>query len=113
MKIIISELPPNINKFIGRDAKWQYQNEKKAYHKLVKMETIENNPCYTHCDMVVTYHFKDRRIRDTHNMTKCLLDALVEAKIIIDDNYMVLNTYTEKGLYDKGNSYIEIDIQEV
>ena len=32
---------------------------------------------------------------------------------IIDDNYMVLNTYTEKGVYDKNNSYVEVEIKEV
>ena len=104
MKIIIPSLPPNINKYIGRNAIWDYQKEKKQYHKLVKLSTTGNNPCVTKCDMIVTYHFPDRRIRDTHNLTKCLLDSLVEAKIIIDDNYMVLNTYTEKGVYDKNNS---------
>lgn len=113
MKIKISQLPPNINKYIGRTNIWDYQKQKKDYHKLVKLETTGNNPCFTRCNMVVTYHYPDRRIRDTHNLTKCLLDALVEAKIIIDDNYMVLNNYTEKGIYDKDNAYVEIDIEEV
>ena len=113
MKITIPSLPPNINKYISRTNIWDYQKEKKQYHKLVKLSTTGNNPCFTKCDMIVTYHFPDRRIRDTHNLTKCLLDALVEAKIIIDDNYMVLNTYTEKGVYDKNNSYVEVEIKEV
>ena len=112
MKIIISELPPNINKYIGRNAIWEYQKEKKHYHKLVCEETKGLYPCYTKCNMIVTYHFPTRRLRDTHNLTKCLLDALVEAKIILDDNYMVLNKYTEIGTYDKDNGYVEIDVEE-
>ena len=113
MIIKINDLPPNINKFIGRTNIWEYQRDKKAYHKLIKLSTIGLNPNYKRVDMKVTYHFPDRRIRDTHNMTKCLLDGLVDAGIIIDDNYMVLRNYTECGVYDKGQRYVEIDIKEV
>ena len=113
MKIIINQLPPNINKYIGRTNWYEYQKEKKQFHKLVQMSTIGNNPNIRRCNMVVLYHFKDKRVRDTHNMTKCLLDALVEANIIEDDNYNVLREYTEKGTYDKGNEYVEINIEEL
>ena len=110
MKLKIDGLPPNINKYIGRTNIWEYQHNKKKYHNLVKLCTTGINPKYSHCNMTVTYHFKDRRRRDTHNMTKCLLDALVESNIIEDDNYTVLNKYTEIGVYDKGNEYVEIEI---
>ena len=113
MKIIINKLPPNINKYIGRTNIWEYQEDKKKYHDLVRLSTIGKNPKIKHCNMTVIYHFKDKRKRDTHNMTKCLLDALVCADIIEDDNYNVLNEYTEKGLYDKGNEYLEIIIEEL
>lgn len=113
MKIKLEILPPNINRYIGRTNIWDYQKRKKEYHEYVRLTTIgiQPKPNYKKVDMVVTYHFKDRRVRDTHNLTKCLLDALVEAKIIEDDNYNVLNTYTEKGVYDKGNEGVEIEIQ--
>lgn len=111
MKLKIEGLPPNINKYIGRTNIWEYQHNKKKYHKLVNMSTIGVNPSYKHCNMTITYHFKDRRRRDTHNMTKCLLDALVEANIIEDDNYKVLSKYTERGVYDKGKEYVEIEIE--
>lgn len=112
MKIIIDKLPPNINKYIGRTNIWEYQQDKHRYHRLVDLSTIGVNPKIKKCNMVVTYHFKDKRKRDTHNMTKCLLDALVEANIIEDDNYTVLNEYTEKGIYDKGKEFVEIEIEE-
>ena len=90
-----------------------WSNARNWWSKLVKLSTTGNNPCFTKCDMIVTYHFPDRRIRDTHNLTKCLLDSLVEAKIIIDDNYMVLNTYTEKGVYDKIKSNSRLYIKRL
>ena len=46
-------------------------------------------------------------------MTKCLLDALVDANIIEDDSYQVLNSYTEKGINDTKEEYIEIFLEEV
>lgn len=113
MYIKIDKLPPNINKYIGRTNIWEYQHNKKAYHKLIRMATIGNNPNISKCNMTVTYHFKDKRKRDTHNLTKCLLDGLVDAEIIEDDNYTVLKKYTEIGVYDKGNEYLEIDIERL
>lgn len=115
MRIKLEMLPPNINKYIGRTNIWDYQSKKKKYHEYVRLATIniQPKPNYKKCNMVVTYHFKDKRRRDTHNLTKCLLDALVEAKIIEDDNYEVLNTYTEKGIYDKGNECVEIEIEKL
>ena len=112
MKIILEIMPPNINKYIGRTNIWEYQEKKKEYHRYVKLKTLNINPKpnYKKCEMIVTYHFKDKRKRDTHNLTKCLLDALVEAKIIEDDNYEVLKLYTEKGVYDRKNEFIEIEI---
>lgn len=112
MIIKIPKLPPNINKYIGRTNIWEYQKEKHKYHELIRICTIGHNPCYKKCKMVVTYHFPDKRKRDTHNLTKCLLDGLVEAKVIEDDNYMVVEEYTEIGVYDKDNEYVEIEIKE-
>lgn len=112
MYLKINGLPPNINKYIGRTNIYEYQREKKKYHKLIKENTIGLEPNYKRCKMIVTYHFPDKRKRDTHNLTKCLLDGLVESNIIEDDNYTVLEEYTEIGVYDKGNRYVEIEIKE-
>lgn len=112
MKIVISKLPPNINKYIGRTNIWQYQKDKKAFHELVEFETLGNDPNYKYCDIDIKYHFKDRRKRDTHNLTKCLMDALVTSNIIEDDNYFVLKNFNQSGIYDKGNSFVEIEISE-
>lgn len=94
MKITINVLPPTINKYIGRDNKFQYQKDKKEYHKAVIMSTIGNNPMYEKCKMKVVYYFKDKRRHDPSNYDKMLLDGLVEANIIKDDNYDVIKEFT-------------------
>ena len=112
MKITINALPPTINKYIGRDNRWQYQKDKKAYHEAVVMSTIGLNPLYDKCKIKVTYYFKDKRRHDPANYDKMLLDGLVEANILKDDNYDVIEEYTTIGSYDKNNPRVEVDIYE-
>lgn len=113
MKIIINALPPTINKYIGRTNLWQYQEDKKAYHQTVKMQTIGLNPRYEKVKMKITYYFKDKRRHDPSNYDKFLLDGLVEANIITDDNYDVIQEFTTIGKYDKIKPRVEIDIEEL
>lgn len=113
MKITINTLPPTINKYIGRTNNWQYQEDKKTYHYEVKMQTIGINPKIEKCKMKITYYFKDKRRHDPSNYDKMLLDGLVEANIIKDDNYDVIQEFTTIGKYDKKNPRVEIEIEEI
>jgi crossover junction endodeoxyribonuclease RusA len=110
MKITIRPIPPTINKYIGRSNIWEYQKDKKEIHKAIKMQTIGNNPMIKECTMRITYYFKDKRRRDVTNYDKMLLDGLVEAKIIEDDNYEVIKEITLCGKYDPIDSRVEIEI---
>ena len=113
MKIILKTIPPTINKYIGRTNIWQYHNDKKKIHQEIKLQTIGINPRYTKCKMTITYYFKDKRRHDPGNYDKMLLDGLVEANIIEDDNYEVITEYTTIGKVDRGNPRVEIEIEEV
>lgn len=113
MKIILNFIPPTINKYIGRANIWEYQKDKKRIHQAVKMSTIGINPKYKSCKMKITYYFKDKKKHDPSNYDKMLLDGLVEANIIEDDNYGVIKEFTTIGEYDKDNPRVEIDIEEV
>lgn len=112
MRITIPKIPPTINKYIGRSNIWEYQKDKKQYHELVRLCTISNNPKYEKCKIRVTYYFKDKRRHDPSNYDKFLLDGLVEAGIIIDDNYDVIEEFTTIGKYDKNNPRVEVEINE-
>ena len=63
--------------------------------------------------MKITYYFKDKRRHDPSNYDKMLLDGLVEANIIKDDNYDVIQEFTTTGKYDKENPRTEIEIEEM
>lgn len=113
MKIILKTKIPTINKFIGRSNIWQYQQVKKEIAKSIKYETTGINLNYKNCDIDVTYYYSDRRRHDTTNQDKFLLDGLVEAGIIEDDNYRVIHKYTTRGDVDVSNPRIEINIEPI
>lgn len=113
MKIIINVVPPTINKYIGRTNIWEYQIDKKRIHNAIVMQTIGNNPKIEKCKMKITYYFKDKRLHDPSNYDKMLLDGLVKANIIKDDNYNVIQEFTTIGKYDKLNPRTEIEIEEL
>lgn len=113
MKIILNFIPPTINKYIGRTNLWEYQKDKKMIHNAVKMSTIGINPKYDSCKIKITYYFKDKRRHDPSNYDKMLLDGLIEANIITDDDYKVIKKFTTTGMYDKDNPRTEIEIEKV
>ena len=113
MKITINAIPPTINKYIGRTNIWEYQADKKKIHNLIKLSTIGLNPRYEKCKMKITYYFKDKRRHDPSNYDKMLLDGLVEANIIVDDNYDVIQEFTTIGKYDKENPRVEIELEKI
>lgn len=113
MKLTIYPIPPTINKYIGRSNIWEYQKDKKKYAEAVRLQAIGLNTRYSKCTIKVTYYFEDKRRHDPANYDKMLLDGLVEAGIIKDDNYDVIKEYTTIGSYDKNNPRVEIEISEV
>jgi len=114
MRIILKGfIPPTINKYIGRTNIFDYQREKRKVHKIVLMSTIGNNPKIKKCNITITYYFPDRRKHDPSNYDKMLLDGLIYASIITDDNYDVIKKFTTIGEYDKDNPRTEIDIEEL
>lgn len=114
MKIVLNTIPPTINKYIGKtNSCWMYEKDKKEYTKAVVLQTIGINPKIKACEMVITFYHKDNIRRDSHNYSKQLLDALVEANIIVDDNDKVIQKLTIIGKIDKRKPRIEIDIEEI
>lgn len=114
MKIIINEIPPSNNKFIGRNARWQYQEEKQKWHWLIK-NAIKDKPTepYEKAVVEITYFFKDQRRRDPDNYSgKMLLDPLVREGILQDDSFNNIELIL-KAYVDKADPRTEIEILEV
>ena len=104
LTIIVNDIPPSNNKFIGRENRWNYQKYKKEWADLIKCcvnslpkEPIEEAKIHIH------YTFPTRTRRDPDNYSgKMILDPLVSMGIIKDDSFnnieLILSAEYEKGI---------------
>lgn len=117
MKIIINEIPPTNNKYIGNSHNFnEYRREKERWHWLIKGAI--NGAQKPKLPLVraivnITYYFKDKRRRDPDNYSgKMLLDPLVKEGILKDDSFDVV-TLVLDGKVDKHNPRTEIEIRSI
>ena len=111
---IIKAIPPSNNKYIGRNMRWEYQDVKKQWAKIVYFTCRPRPPKpLKKAEVSITYYFKDKIRRDPDNYSgKMLLDGLVRAGIIEDDSFSNI-TLILKGCYDKNDPRTEITIQPI
>ncbi|NLL63990.1 MAG: RusA family crossover junction endodeoxyribonuclease [Ruminococcaceae bacterium] len=114
MKIVVNDIPPSNNQFIGRNKIWEYQDYKKTWHWLIK-SAIKNKPKepYEKAIVKITYHFADNIRRDPDNYSgKMILDPLVHERIIADDSFKNISLVLGATFGNK-HKKIEIEITEV
>lgn len=103
MIIVIDEIPPSNNRFLGNSHSFNvYRREKERWHLLIKA-AIKERPekPIERAAVYITYYFKDRRRRDPDNYSgKFLLDPLVREGILRDDSFSVVELHLA-GAYDK------------
>ena len=114
MKIVINDIPPSNNKFMGKTYNYNvYQRLKENWHWLIKGAIKERpqkplNKAIIH----ITYFFRDKRRRDPDNYSgKMLLDPLVREGILADDSFDNITLILSAG-YDKSEPRTEIEIKE-
>lgn len=113
-KYSIKAIPPSNNKFIGKNQRWQYQDEKKKWARIIQLfcvprprEPLEKSK------VTIIYYFKDRRRRDPDNYSgKFILDGLVRSSIIVDDSFNCIDLRLI-GKVDKDNPRTEIVIEGI
>lgn len=110
----INCIPPSNNKFIGRNARWAYQQEKTQWAQLIKYKCRPTPKMPLKKSVVdIKYFFPNRKRRDPDNYSgKFILDGLVRAKILCDDSFDCIALSIAAG-YDNHNPRTEITITEV
>lgn len=112
MKIIINEIPPSNNQYMGNSHNFNiYRREKERWHWLVKSAmTIKPEKPLKRACVHLTYFFPDKRRRDPDNYAgKMILDPLVHIGILEDDSFKNVELILT-GEYDKVNPRTEIEI---
>lgn len=109
-------IPMNLNEY--RNAHFQVLNQqKKMWERLTIAESIAQKiQPVKRCQLTIHYFFKDRRKHDPDNYAaslKFILDGLVKAKILPDDNFDVIDSITiRQGGIDK-KPYLIIQMDEI
>ena len=89
MRYVIPEIPPSNNKYIGRNARWDYREEKKRWEQLI-FALCRPHPTepLRSATVRIKYCFPDKRRRDPDNYSgKMILDGLTRSGIIADDSF--------------------------
>lgn len=113
LKIEIPEIHPSLNDW----TKWHHYHraqEKKRWEELVYYCALHTKPLAAETVKVeVRYYFPTKTARDLDNYCpKFLLDGLVKAGILKDDNSSVVKELSVKILYDKQNPRTEVIITD-
>ena len=114
LHITLPMVPPSNNLFIGRENRWEYQSQKKAWAALVRAKCgfIPQNPI-PKARVEIFYYFVDNRRRDPDNYSgKFILDGLVRAGIIKDDSFSCVRLALSAAV-DKERPRTEITVTEV
>ena len=94
-------------------------NVKKEYARIAHSVLPNNGIFFEHFELEYTLYLPDKRLRDISNVLsicdKNFCDALVNHKIVEDDNYQYLKQVTYKlgGFDEKGRGYVDIVVKEV
>ena len=115
MKIVINDIPPSNNKYMGNSHNFnEYRREKERWHWLIKCAlTAKPKKPIEKAIVNITYYFKDKRRRDPDNYSgKMLLDPLVREGILIDDSFSNI-TLVLSASHDKDKPRTEIEIRSV
>ena len=105
--------PPSLNKYAGRENVWEYRERKELWRNLCAVYCRPRPkvpPAFAH--VTITFFFGNRRRHDADNYQKFLLDGLVSAGVIEDDDFEHLQV-TCKGAYDKTNPRVVVEVQEM
>lgn len=115
IKIVINEIPPSNNKFMGNSHNFNiYRNIKEQWHWLIRAAIREKpKEPFEKAIVEIKYYFPDKRRRDPDNYSgKMLLDPLVREGVLADDSFKNIQLVLSADV-DKNNSRTEITVREV
>ena len=115
MKIVVNDIPPSNNEYMGNSHNFNdYRQQKVRWHWLIKAalcKTKKPKKPLEKALVKISYYFKDNHRRDPDNYSgKMILDPLVKEGILKDDSFDVITLQVGKGGVDKLHPRTEIEI---
>ncbi len=115
MEKLILDLPPSVNRMFIATARTrfvhsaEYSNYLEVASWEVKMYCKRNKikPITWYCYLDIDFYLKDVR-SDSHNLKKCMFDALENGGLFSNDRYIM--DRTQKVEIDKKNPRVEITV---
>ena len=105
----IPMIPPSLNKYAGRENAWEYRHAKAEWRDICCAYCRPKRPPPVFAAVQITYYFRDRRRHDADNYCKLLLDGLVAAGVITDDDFAHISLSLAAG-YDKDNPRVVVEV---
>jgi len=108
-------IPPSNNKYIGRNAVWEYRKVKAYWEQLIACKCGNKPPEPLECvEITIDYYFSDRRRRDPDNYSgKMILDGLRKAGVIADDSFDNIPSIHYNQHHDKNKPRTVVTVKEV
>lgn len=116
--IIEGETPAKKNsKIITRDKRLipskRYQEwHENAYIQLM-CQTRPKEPIAEGVSIELTFIHGDLRRRDSDNGTSSIMDLLVDAKVLEDDNWQIVKEIKIKNIYERNQPRCMVEIKEL
>lgn len=115
MKLVLNYIPPNWNEYINieRRNKYQANTLKQAEKNIVKGLTLGKKYIGTYpVQLIIKPHYLDRR-QDLDNFRyKGILDGLVSAGVLKNDNLRHIQRIVIEPVFDDAEC-VEIEIREI
>ena len=107
-------LPPTSNSAYPNNPKIGRRflsSEGKAWKDLAAWKMKATREKFERCSITIRLFFPDKRRRDIGNFIKLPIDALMDAGVIVDDNWVVNPELHVYGELDKGDPRVEIEVE--
>lgn len=111
MKLVIKKLHCSSVNEVYRMHYHARGQHKKSIQELVFYEALKNRRHFDKVRVTFTAYFSDKKKRDPDNLyVKPMMDALVDAGVIDDDNHEIVESVTLKVVTKAKEDYIVIEI---
>lgn len=114
MKIVIpNEVPSKKNSRINTRSGRSFPNKRYVQWHDMAMAYLIGKRFEGSVVIKMTFFHQDNRRRDSDNAVSSVFDVLVDAGVIVDDRWQIVQKFSVENYVDKSNPRVEIEIKEL